>query len=301
MSRELDRQRRSPKLIELLVILLQVKCVLQSSEHCINDIKAIFSGRHDTLHIVTNEKYYIFNQLKFARLPYFNLHYESMNVHKIGKRIKEQIDRIVDIDFYDEYLFAIRADYDELQMMQIDIVNDSISSDTITDLKEHNLVDLKSFVFWNDKLIFYTGQGADVKAEHFRFDYQEGSSSATVRPIKRLRQKNTFVFELDKVAHLNSGVRSLERLTFIFVHGLKLYLTKDFRLQEHESPRVILDVNRLTNCPKNLCYTQEISGIWFLGKDNRSNDHHAIIVNNNYFLVPNIVFMNGKSKNPHAQ
>lgn len=270
--------------IHYLIILFAIKIRIIFCLDCINNIRGIFStNKNRDLHIVSDDSYFIIDKLSVARSSFYNLKYESIKFHKLGKNIKDQLKFIVDFDFYEESIYAIKKEPKRFKLLKLDIVNDKIRSES--NLQDLN--NLKSFAFVDEKVYAYFQDEKRIKFKSFKFYFEDD------------------ILHLDVINYQNETDNTFDKVGRIYVeHGhdrneSNLIFTKRLYIHFDHNPlansplfNYELNINRFTNCLRVLCDSEKINGIWFVEFNGTKN--HAIIINNNYFLVNDLFNINGK-------
>ena len=265
-----------------LILFLIIEIV--NADECINGIKSIFSSSLNTLNIITSDKRIEINDIEITKPPFFNLNYKKIKVTDLNANIKKQIDKIIDMDYYKSFLFAIKKEFRQLSLISLDLEDGKLVQKTA--IPGGELLNLKSFTVRGDRC--YVQLNEKIQIKQFKLQFTDGFLNMEYLDS----EDKEFLFEFNKIAFLNFTDKSTD-LHFIFEHKSNLYFhngtTLDKTLNSFHYNKI--NANRLTNCLLTLCDVTEIDGFLYLA--NFSDYHYAIVTNNNNFFALQTINLNG--------
>lgn len=273
----------------LLVLLTILWFKRSAADECIRQVVAIFSAGYsgNELNILTKDKHFIIKKVQIHNPPFLNLNYDTIEVFEVNRRLSEQFDSIIDIDYFRKINYALKREHKTVRLVRLDL-------DTGQMLDEGTLNDpdaqyLKSFVIADGQFSFYFHLGNKMWQKNYRFFLDEERIALQLDGEQR-----EFQFNFSKVAYLNSTGSDLK---YAFLRDLDLYLTNQSTIDANQPPNRynVINVNRLTNCLATLCTFKKIDGFIHYADPDGDRSRHAVLVNNNYFFVPDIININGES------
>ena len=273
------------RLIALLTVLLKVI----AADECIEQVVAIFSGGYsrNELNILTKDKHFIVKKYQINNPPFLNLYYDTVEVLPVNRQLSDQFASIIDIDYFDHKYYVLKRKIRSIKLMRLDLETGQTSDEYI--LTDPDALHLKSFVIDANHCLFYFQLAGKTVVKNYSFILNEEKIE-----LQRVEgEPKEFRFEFDKVASLNSN-----ELGYAFLRDLDLYLSSKPTLDgDQTSYRYqAINVNRLTNCLSTLCTLKRIDGFIHFDDPNANRSKHAaVLVNNNYFFVSDIININGDS------
>lgn len=270
-----------------LIVLFVVLCFkVIAADDCIDQVIAIFAGGYsdNQLNILTKDKHFAVKKIQINNLPYLNLRYDTIEV---SGKLSEQFASIIDIDYYQHQYYALKRGQQKVKLVRLDLETGRTSDERI--LTDPDALQVKSFVITGSYVLFYFQLADRTVMKNYSFVLNDDKID-----LQRMEgEPKEFRFEFSKVAYLDSKGGDLK---YAFLRDLDLHLSKEPTVDDTETldRSLLINVNRLTKCLSTLCSFKRIDG--FLHFDNHDGDkskHAAVVVNNNYFFVPDIINING--------
>lgn len=275
----------------LLLVLLGILWLKQAAtDDCIGDVIAIFSTGFwdDELNIVTKHKHFIVMKYRVHPPPFLNMYYDEIKVLEFSARVSEVLQSIIDIDYAQNRYYALKREHKEVKLVRLDLDTGQMYDEQT--LNDPDAMHVTSFVMGHGHISFYFHLGDHMLMKNYTFFLNEEKLDLQHDPAAEV----SFRFEFSKVTYLNATNSSLP---YGFLHEQDLYLTDGLTIDAHETSDSyhVINLNRLTNCLATLCAVKKIDGFIHLPKPEQDKSRiAAVLVNNNYFFVSNIIDINGK-------